>query len=105
MMVDGVKLRLAQWGRWAQGGLPSLPTASPLWCTEGRGSVANVTMPPDIAEVDHLVCVSPLLERCVLISFYTQHGNIRHKRHILGMGRREYLGHLERGESFVAFRL
>jgi hypothetical protein len=62
-------------------------------------------MPPDIAEVDHLVCISPLLERCVLISFYTQHGSIRYKRNILGMGRTEYLGRLERGESFVAYRL
>lgn len=82
-----------------------MPTTSALWQTPGRGSIANVTMPPDIAEVDHLVCISPLLERCVLISFYTQHGNIRHKRNILGMGRVEYLAHLERGESFVAFRL
>jgi len=105
MIRDWVKLRLAQWGRWARGGLPTEPTASPLWRTQGAGSVTNMTMPVDIAEVDHLVCVSAPLERQVLIVYYTQEGPFGHKAVRCGLTRWSFRRTLERAESFIAFRL
>lgn len=105
MIVDWVKLRLALWGRWARGGLPSMPTSSALWQSPGRGSIANVTMPPDIAEVDHLVCISPPSERQVLIVYYTQEGFFGHKAARCGMSRWHFRKTLDRAESFIAFRL
>lgn len=105
MSVDWVKLRLAQWGRWARGGLPSLPTVSPLWQTQGRGGISNVTMPPDIAEVDHLVCLSSPSEKQVLIVYYTQAGGIISKAQRCKLSRWSFRRTLERAESFVAYRL
>ncbi len=106
MIRDWVKLRLAQWGRWARGGLPSLPRASPLWnIPGGRAGGFNTSMPPDIAEVDHLVCAAPLEQKRVLIVIYAQDGSMRDKAVRLEMDRHRFRRMRERAESYIAANL
>lgn len=106
MIRDWVKVRLTLWGRWARGGLPSLPTMSPIEKARmGRGGASESEMPPDIAEVDHLVCIAPKAERKVLIVHYTQRGTIAHKASRCGVDPRSFRRRLEQAESFIAYRL
>lgn len=71
----------------------------------GRGGVASTEMPPDIAEVDHLICTGPLECKTVLIVYYAQHGHLLEKANRLGLTRWSFKRRLERGESYVAINL
>jgi hypothetical protein len=105
-VIDMVKIRLAQWGRWARGGIPSLPTMSTTEKARmGRGGVPCDEMPVHIAEVDHTVAISPPECKIVLIVYYCQQGPFTEKAHRLGLSRWSFRRRLERGESFVAMNL
>jgi hypothetical protein len=102
-----VKRRLTFWGRWARSGVaPSLPTMSTTEKARiGRGGVPDDSMPPDIAEVDHVVCIAPPEVRQVLIVYYAQTGSKVEKARRVGITRYAFGRRLERGESFVALNL
>ena len=101
-MIQWTRIRLHIWGRWARGGLPGLPTESPMlrWHTGDRGYESS-EMPTDIAEVDHAVCIAPPKEKSVLIVFYCQHGPLTEKAARLAMDRWTFKRALARAESFV----
>ena len=62
-------------------------------------------MPPHVAEVDHLVVISPLELKQVLIVYYAQQGHLNEKANRLGLTRWTFRRRLERGESFIAINL
>lgn len=94
--------RLTFWGRWAKGGLPSLPTMSSIERARmGRGGRPSDEMPEDIAEVDHAVCIAPAPLKRALISYYAMRGTLEDKALNCGISRREFLRRKERGESFI----
>lgn len=101
-----VKRRLIFWGRWAQTGLPTLPTMSTIEkARSGRGGVPNDEMPPDIAEVDHVVCIAPQHIKMALIVYYAQRGGKEEKARRIGLTRWAFRRRVEQGESFVALNL
>ncbi|CAB4121068.1 hypothetical protein UFOVP154_18 [uncultured Caudovirales phage] len=104
----GVRVWLTRWGRWARTGMPgSLPHMSTTEKARiGRGgNGSDAQMPPDIAEIDHLICLTPPAEKRVLIVYYTQSGRKAEKAARLSMTVREFSELRERGESFVAINL
>lgn len=105
-MIGWTRLRLTAWGRWARGGLPSLPTMSSTEKARmGRGGTGDRDMPAHIAEVDHAVALTPMPQKRVLIVFYCQQGRITEKASRLEMDRHRFRRLLAQGESFVESNL
>ncbi len=67
----------------------------------GRGAQSLMEMPPHIAQIDHIVCVSPPDIRIVIIKFYGTGGTFDDKALLLGMTRRELRNKIERAEWHV----
>ena len=102
-----VKRRLTFWGRWARSGFaPALPTMSTTEKARiGRGGVPDDSMPPDIAEVDHVVCIAAPEVRQALIVYYAQTGSKEEKARRVGITRWAFRRRVERGETWVALNL
>jgi hypothetical protein len=99
--MNWTEYRLTEWGRWAKGGMPGLPTAS-NWeiVQQGHGFESHV-MPTHIEEVDKVVCIAPQPEKSVLIHFYAKTGAFNEKAKMLGMNRWRFKRILDRARSFV----
>lgn len=96
------RLRLAQWGRWARGGLPTLPTMSNIEKARcGRGGTECMEMPAHIAEVDHVICAAPQPEKSVLITYYAKEGRLGDKAKMVQMDRWRFKRILRQAESYV----
>lgn len=101
-MIGFTRRRLSEWGRWAKGGLPSMPTMSSTEKARiGRGGTPNLDMPPDIAEVDIIVCRADPAQRLILIVHYVQAGTLGEKAARLNLSRHSFRRHLDRAEWYV----
>jgi hypothetical protein len=101
-MIGFTRRRLSDWGRWAKGGLPSMPTMSSTEKARiGRGGTPNLDMPPDIAEIDNIICRAEAAHKLILIVFYVQAGALGDKAARLNLSRHSFRRHLDRAEWYV----
>lgn len=100
------RLLLTDWGRWAKGALPEMPTMSSIEKARiGRGGKPSYEMPAHIAEVDKIVCHAPQPEKSVLIAFYTRSDALHLKALSCRMNRWRFRRVLQRAESYVEIHL
>ena len=104
----GVRVLLANWGRWSRsampGELPHMSTTEKARMGRG-GSSDDREMPDDVAVVDKAVWKAPKEQRLVLIVYYAQAGHIMDKAYRMEISLKEFNQRREMGESFVAMNL
>jgi hypothetical protein len=102
-MISETRRRLKEWGKWACGGEPGL--SSMFRAMFGRGAAIAGEMPPQIQEIDHIVCTARPELRIVLIKVYSSGGTMSDKAIELGLDRITLKRRTERAEYYVHSRL
>lgn len=101
------EFRLRQWGKYARGGLPSLPTINILEKARiGPGGHPDTApMPPAVEEIDLLVRKAEPKHKQVLIVFYAQSGYLIEKARRLEMDRWKFKRILGNAQSYIESNL
>lgn len=98
-MIEQTRDRLKEWGKWAQGGYPSIGSMfRTLFGAKGRESNE---MPRHIEEIDRIVCRAETESRVVLVNFYGRGGSLREKAKVLQIDRMTLRRRLDRAEWYV----
>jgi hypothetical protein len=71
----------------------------------GRGAEDLLEMPPDIAEIDRIVCAAPTDIRALLIRFYGSFGTFTDKCISMNLDKAEVRRATERADYYVHSRL
>lgn len=111
MIIDtnliGIRIQLTRWGRISRAlgiGYPTMAATEKARVGRG-GSFNGPSLPPDLAEIDYEVTISPFEHKRVIIEVYTKSGAWREHALRLGMGRDMYYDSRKRAEVYLNSRL
>lgn len=99
-MLARTRADLAEWGKWARGGLPTVSSMFAAIMGGPRG--APVIDPPEyIDRIDTIVRKAEPDDRQILVVRYCWKGSGKEKSRMLGLPQRAYYYKLERAEWYV----
>lgn len=97
-VLEGTRLRLAMWARWARGGIQGFPSCSAFMHNGSRETSDGKDLDPYIEEVDTAVRQSDPPDRRIIVVAYTQSGTRGEQAARLHLPRGTFYRKLEHAE-------